>query len=169
MPMPKIKNRARLRRRMLAMAPAIKAEIRPAMEQGANEVVALQRSLVPKGRTKRLFDSINWVYGDPPRDSKLAITSKGEPDLAINNLKISIFAGSFAAYYARWVEFGTRGRPPGAYRDERGRRRNAGQGGHAATPARPFFFPAWRALRKSVLARITRGTNKALKKASIIS
>lgn len=55
---------------------------------------------------------------------------------------IRIIGGDDKAYYARWVEFGT-----------------------AANPARPFFFPAWRANRRRVRSRITRQTRKAIRQA----
>jgi len=168
--MPKIKNRERLRRRLLALPPAIRNEIKPALEAGATEITELQYSLVPHD-TGLLRSSIDWGYGEPPIDSKLG--SKGDktgPEgKAANDLKVSIWAGSFEAYYARWVEFGTHARAAGPYRDTKGHKRNAGATGHRATPAQPFFFGPYRALRKKVFAKISAATNKAIKDAARVS
>ena len=43
-----------------------------------------------------------------------------------DDLTITIFAGNNRAYYARWIEFGTQ-----------------------KTPAHPYFYPSWRASRKT--------------------
>lgn len=60
-----------------------------------------------------------------------------------HELEVSVLAGDERAFYARFVEFG-----------------RAGQ------PARPFFWPAYRALQKRIRSRISRATNAAAKKAA---
>jgi len=56
--------------------------------------------------------------------------------LALPKIGVLVIAGSAKAFYARWVEFGTQ-----------------------KTPAQPFFWPAYRALRKKIKKR----TRKAVK------
>lgn len=148
--MPKIKNRDRLRRRLLALPKNIRDEIKPALEKGATEITELQYSLVPVD-TGALRASIDWAYGDPPEGAKLGGAKAKTAPEGSSDLKISIWAGSFEAYYARWVEFGTRAAK-----------------GHAATPAKPFFFGPYRTLRHEVFQRIANATNKAVKKAASV-
>lgn len=166
--MPRIKNRDRLRRRLLALPKNIREEIKPALASGATEITELQYALVPVD-TGLLRASIDWGFGEPPRESKLGGGGDKEPPGNTNDLKVSIWAGSFEAYYARWVEFGTHARAAGPYRDEKGHKRNAGAAGHRATPAKPFFFGPYRALRGKVFAKISAATNKAIKKAATVS
>jgi HK97 gp10 family phage protein len=59
-----------------------------------------------------------------------------------NELSVTVHAGDDDAYYAPFVEFGT----------SRG------------ASARPFFFPAYRLVKKRVKSRISRATSKAAKK-----
>lgn len=64
-------------------------------------------------------------------------------EAAGTEIAAKVFSDDFKA---RFVEFGT-----------------APHGEHPGTRARPFFFPAYRALRKKIKSRISRGTSKALK------
>jgi len=57
-----------------------------------------------------------------------------------------VIAGDEKAFYARWVEFGT-----------------AAREGHPGTAPQPFFFVAYRALRKRLRGRLTRAFTKAKK------
>lgn len=137
--MAKFKNHARLIAKLNKLPAAIKAEIRKPMEKGANDITAMQRQFAPVD-TGALRDSINWVYGEAPKG---AITAGRKTDNSgpINDLKITIFAGNEDAYYARWVEFGTR----------------------SGIPAQPFFYSAFRFMRKRTAALIKRAAVKAIK------
>ena len=78
----------------------------------------------------------------PVEDGALKASIRVEPgkhDLARN-----IIAGDDKAFYARWVEHG--------HKD-----------GGTVVNARPFFFPAWRALRRSIKTRLGRAYSKAAK------
>lgn len=57
-----------------------------------------------------------------------------------HDLAVEVSAGGGDAFYGHFVEFGT-----------------------VNTPAQPFFFPAYRALRRRIRGRITRATKKAAK------
>lgn len=167
--MAKILNRERLRKKLLALAPAIRAEIKPALEKGAQEIVDLAVHLAPVGATRALRNSIDWSYGNPPPGSVLHNGRKSTLDNVKNDLLISVYAGNDRAYYARWVEFGTQASTKGGrVADKRagsspGRTRKSYRT-HPGTPAQSFFFPAYRATRASVKRRIQNATNKALKK-----
>jgi HK97 gp10 family phage protein len=107
-----------------------------AMEQGAEELVKMMKSLAPVD-SGGLQMSISWTWGKPPKGSR--VIAKSDPD-AMGGLAITIYAGNDVAYYAAWQEFGT-----------------------IKMPKHPFFFPAWRSLRKRVRSRIARNVNKAIK------
>ena len=74
----------------------------------------------------------------PFKDGTLhdSIKVKQDPSLS----KVSVVAGDGEAFYARFVEFGT----PNA-------------------PARPFFFPTYRAFKKPIKSKVRRASRKAAK------
>jgi hypothetical protein len=82
------------------------------------------------------------------------------------DLTITVYAGSDEVFWARWVEFGT-----APHNTAKGGGTKLGKligsvgGGiqHPGTAARPFFYVSYRALRRRVRGRITRGINKAAK------
>lgn len=116
---------------------AVRRQVRKAMEKSAEEIVAGARRFVPVspgGGTLR--DSIGWTWGDPPGGSLVLAESKAKP----GDLKLTVFAGSKAAYYVRFVEFGT-----------------------VSQTAQPFFFPAYRTVKKRVKSRTTRAMRKAIR------
>lgn len=136
----KILGRRKLERRLAAMPEAVRVEIRAAMEQSANEIVELMRRMVPIGETRQLHDSIGWTWGEAPKGA-LVIARTRKSMAAKAGLSLTIYAGGGAAYYARFVEFGT-----------------------LRMMAQPFFFPSWRLGRKRVRSRVTRATNRAARK-----
>lgn len=127
---------ARVQRKMLAMAQAGEKAMFDAMEKGASEIVAMMKSLVPvdKGDLKR---SIGWTWGDAPKGS----ISMGTVNGSSGNAKITIYAGDDKAFYARWVEFGTR-----------------------KATAQPFFYVAWRTNKKRFRRRVSTAVGKAVRR-----
>lgn len=158
-----VKGLSRLQRKLVRLRESTKEEIAKALEKGAEEIADLARSLVPIDEMV-LYDSIGWTWGEPPKGSITLARSRSRAD----GLKISVYAGNDEAYYARWVEFGTA--PHGVAKDAgkaAGRRlTRLGIGGlqHPGAAAQPFFYPAYRAVRRRVRSRITRATNSAAKK-----
>jgi HK97 gp10 family phage protein len=124
------------RRRLQNVVPQVSAAVRPILIKSADELVALMKRLCPV-EDGDLRDSIGWAWGDAPRGAvvidKLSGRGRGRD-------RIVIYAGNATAYYARWVEFGTR-----------------------KSKAHPFFFPAYRALKRRIRSRISRATRKALR------
>lgn len=116
--------------------------IRDALQQGADEIVALAKSLAPVspgGGTLR--DSIGWTWGRPPEGSfVLDVLSSTVVD---KQLTLTIYAGSKDAFYARWQEHGT-----------------------VNMAANPYFFVSYRALKRRVRSRINRAMKKAAKQVS---
>ena len=129
----------KLKKKFGALPEEMQAAIRLASEQGAQEMVDMAQRLVPVD-TGSLKASIAWTHGNPPGGSIGFAAGRRKAGEEVTD-RISIYAGDADAYYARWVEFGTLGRP-----------------------ASPFFFPAFRALKKRMRSRNTRAMNKVARK-----
>lgn len=130
-----VKGVSQLRQRLTVTLPRrVEDAARKAMEKGAEELVAMMKRLAPVD-SGDLQMSISWTWGNAPDGA--AVIAQSGPDS--RGMKITIYAGSKEAFYARWQEFGT-----------------------TEMPANPFFFPSWRAMRKRIRARITREMKKAV-------
>lgn len=164
--MGKVLNRERLVKKLKALPASMRREITPAMEAGATEIVALMKHLAPvlKHRDKRrqageLRDSIGWKRIEAPQGETILIT-----------------AGSTnpgGPFYARFVEFGVHEQTAGEVRvsiDKRGRtRRRKSKRTVGYIAPQPFFYPAFRALKKAAGAKITKAARAAIKKTAAIS
>lgn len=149
----KTANVDRLKRKLAAMAPAAKAEIRKALSQSADEITALQRTAAPK-RSGALARSIGNTFGQytPDNSNVRGVSATGGG----HDLSVTLHAGDETAYYAAFVEFGT---------EPHRQRRNRFNGGeHPGAAPNPFFFPMFRLGKKRAKSRITRAINKAAKK-----
>ncbi len=149
----KVQGLDRLRRKLKALPDAARKEIAKAMEQSANEIVVLAKSLAPV-ESGDLQMSIGWSWGDAPKGSMVLGTVKTEGKGA-GNLRITVFAGGGEAFYARFIEFGTaphvnQGRFAGSQ--------------HPGTAAQPFFYPAYRATRRRAKGRVSRAITKSAKR-----
>lgn len=142
-----------LKRKLKAFPTAVEGEIRKAMEQSANEIVALAKSLAPVD-SGDLQMSISWTWGEAPKGA-IVLGRVKSGATATGNMKITVFAGGGDAYYARMIEFGTAPHLNGG--------RFAGSK-HPGSAAQPFFYPAYRAVRKRAKSRVTRAVNKAAKR-----
>lgn len=141
---------AKLERKLRRMPEVAKATIKAAMEQGANEIVDMMRSLAPIDDGD-LRESIGWTWGKRPKYSQVVAVAKSK---MAGDLTITIFVGNSKVRYAHLVEFGTAahengGMFPGTL--------------NPGTKAQPFFFVSWRANRKAVKSRIRRAITKAAK------
>ena len=140
---------------------------RQAMEEGAEEICAMMRSLAPPDRTGELRRSIGWTWGEIPAGTFMIDEIRSGPRSGDQyaTLRIKIYAGSRDAFYARFVEFGTR--PHSLARNasvDRGKRQGQG-GSHPGTPARPFFYPSWKKLRAAYRKDISNRVRAAIRKA----
>lgn len=151
-----MKNRERLLRKLKALPPAVRKHMREAIVAGAEQVVAAQKRLAPR-KTGALAASIAYTMGTYKAASPYVrgVTSgkgPGDPDLTA-----VIHAGDAKAFYAQWVEFGTaRHINKGLYAGSE----------HPGSRPEPFFYPGYRAQKRSVKSRISRAMRKGIKEAT---
>lgn len=148
---------AEFQRRMRRVAKVVQAPLRAELERLASAIVKEMRSIVAK-RNGTLAASIDYTFDKPPKGAiKLATVGGSEKDTLI----VTIYAGGKGAFgdafYARFVEFGTRPHSvagPGS----------TGPGIlHPGARAQPFFFPVFRTHKKKVRSRIRLILRQALK------
>jgi HK97 gp10 family phage protein len=156
--MAKISRRANLLKKLAALPPAARSAIKQALAESADEIVAGQKRLVPKD-SHDLENSIGSTFGGYKAENSnvrgVSAGSGGDPDLTV-----TIHAGNAKAFYAAFVEFGTSAYIAGG----------KFKGAHVpARPAQPFFYPAYRANKRRVKARITRATTRAAKQVAASS
>jgi HK97 gp10 family phage protein len=131
------RGRAEIRRRLMQFADQAPLEITAQLESSAGEMTVSMRRLVPvlkiphvKREAGELKRSIGFGPEVPP---EAKISAKGK----VGRTTIYIWAGNFKAFYARWVEFGTQ-----------------------TMAAHPFFWPIWRAYKKTVKKDMRRAYKK---------
>lgn len=124
---------------------------RLAMEEGAQEIVDAMKAAAPvlkspdkRRRVGALRDSIGWTWGDAPAGTFViaSVRSGRNRGDQYATLRITIYAGSKDAFYARFQEFGTKD-----------------------MPAHPFFFPTWKAARAEFRNRIRQRVRAAIRDA----
>lgn len=127
----------KLQRKLDRLPAFAKKHIKLALEQSAEEIISLAKSLVPVDQGE-LRKSIGWTWGKAPKGA-LTLGKVAEAGLG-GDMTITVYAGDSEAYYARWVEFGTQ-----------------------KMGAQPYFFPSYRANKKSVRRRVRRAVTQAAK------
>lgn len=139
----------KLQRKLDRLPAVAKDHIRSEMEQAADEIVAMMKSLVPvdDGVVRA---SIGWTWGKAPQGSLVIAAMKGAG--IGGDLSITIYAGGGKAYYAKWVEFGVK---PKAKKDG-----SAPSSGKRQT-GQPFFYVSWRANRKNARRRVRKAVREA--------
>lgn len=147
-----MKGRAELLAKLKAIQGAPRRAARAALEESARQVVSTAKSLAPK-KSGALVASIGYTFGDYRPDNAnvrgVGAGRGGDPDLTV-----TIHAGSAKAFYASYIEFGT------SPHDAGGKFKGAK---HPGATAQPFFFPAFRAHKKSAKGRVSRAVKKAIK------
>lgn len=143
-----VRNKDRLYQKLLKLAPAAEKELAVAGGKSANEMVQAARAFVPVD-TGALRDSIVATPpgGTPPSYSRGA-TGAVPPGAWM------VTAGNRQVRYAHLVEFGVQpfvagGRFAGAQ--------------HPGNRARPFFWPAYRLVRRRHRSRAGRAISKSIK------
>lgn len=174
-------SRERTLRILSAVPKVVRERLRPVIEAQAAEVVAMQKRLVP-AESGALRKSIRWRMGSFEVASSANLTAgggrrggakggglavKGDPDLTA-----TIVAGDRVAFYARFVEFGTkahriRPRTRGGSLAIGGRVLAPGEVvSHPGARPKPFFFGPFRASRKRIKRRVATATGKAVREAA---
>lgn len=151
----KIEGADKLKRKMMTFPRLARQEIAKAMEQSADEMVRLAKSLAPVDDGD-LRASIGWTWGEAPQGS-MAIGGVRREGKGTGNMQITVYAGNSTAFYARWVEFGTSPHPQGGM--------FAGTQ-HPGTRGTGFFFGSYRAMRKRFRSRTTRALRRAARTAA---
>ncbi len=143
----KVRRKDELLKKFRRMAPAADAELEKANRRSADEMVGLARSFAPK-ESGELAESIQAT---PPGRRPPGKVAKVVPAGAY-----AVTAGDERVRYAHLVEYGT------AAHANRGQ--FAGTT-HPGTGRQPFFWPAYRLIRKRHRGRIGRALRAAIKKA----
>lgn len=149
--MAKILGKDRMRRVLKALPKTVRARLRQAILDGANDIAEMQKKLAPV-RTGALRDSIVVTPGeqDVPRYAALkSRRTEKDPELAA-----IISAGNSKVRYAHLVEFGS---SPHI---------NEGQFPGTANPGarpQPYFYPGFRAKKKAAQNRINRAARQGIK------
>ena len=113
----------RLRARLAKIPDIAREAAAAAMEEGAQEIVDAMKMAAPI-ESGDLRASIGWTWGDIPAGSFMIdeIRSGKNAGQQYATLRIKIYAGSREAFYARFIEFGTK----------------------TGVRAQPFFFAAYK-------------------------
>lgn len=134
----------RLTARLQKVPEIARAAAQKAMEEGAQEIVDAMKAAVPV-ESGDLRDSIGWTWGDVPAGSFTIADVRSGPRKGDQyaTLRIKIYAGNRDAFYARFVEFGTR----------------------TGMPAQPFFYSTWKQKRAAFRKRIRDAVKRAMREA----
>lgn len=160
-----MQGRDRLLKKLAAIQGKPRKAMRGALERGASRISTTAKALAPV-QSGALRDSVGYTFGEFKQENAnvrgIAEGGKGDPDLTV-----IVHVGDKAAYYARWVEFGTAASAGEAPRRDRRYKSievmTKGKRPHAATAAQPFFYPAYRIHQKGVALAVKRAARKAIK------
>jgi HK97 gp10 family phage protein len=144
----------RARRKIAALPSEARIAMTAALETSAAELVALQKRLAPE-RTGALKDSIGWTTKVSGVPAYAAFQKSGMARAKAEGGMVAIvFAGNTNVRYAHLVEFGA---PP----HEAGGMFEGAH--HPGAPAQPFFFPAYRALKKQIKKNMRKAVRQSIK------
>jgi HK97 gp10 family phage protein len=142
----------KLLKKLKALPPAFEKAAKTALGEAAQDIVDTMKRLVPVD-SGDLRDSIDWTFGSAPKGALVLKSASVQANG--RKIAVTIFAGNAEAFYARWVEFGTKPHAAG------GMFKGALNPG---TTAHPFFYPAYRLKKKKAKARISRQLNQEAKR-----
>lgn len=145
----KVKGLERFKAALARLPDAAKEAAASAAVQGAEELVSLQKQLVPIDKGD-LRDSIVVT---PPGQTTPPYSQPGGSRTA-GPIQAIVTAGNTKVRYAHLVEFGTAPHINGGIFE------GTKNPGYAAEP---YFWPAYRTLRTRIKSRISRKVNKAIK------
>lgn len=140
----------RLRARLAKVPDAAREAAAAEMEICAQEIVDAMKLAAPvlkaadsRRRAGALRDSIGWTWGDVPAGTFVIAdirSGKNKGD-QYATLRIKIYAGSREAFYARFVEFGTK----------------------SGVRAQPFFYVTWSKEKAKFRKRIRDAVRAAIR------
>ena len=134
----------RLRARLAKIPDTAREAAAAAMEEGAQEIVDAMKMAAPV-QSGDLRDSIGWTWGEVPAGSFMIdeIRSGKNAGQQYATLRIKIYAGNREAFYARFIEFGTK----------------------TGVRAQPFFYVTWAKEKAKFRARVRAAIRKRIKEA----
>ena len=136
----------RLRARLAKIPDIAREAAAAAMEEGAQEIVDAMKMAAPI-ESGDLRDSIGWTWGEVPAGSFMIdeIRSGKNKGDQYATMRIKIYAGNREAFYARFIEFGTK----------------------TGVRAQPFFFAAYKKWggKAKFRARVRAAIRKRIKEA----
>jgi len=143
----KVDGMAKLDQKLREMPEAVRAAMSEAISDGMDDLTNYQRRLAHRvWRTGELERSIGWGWVTPGQAGLEGLKKFRAVNLAAKGalqLAAKAYAGrvdGHEAYYAKFVEFGTRFMPP-----------------------RPFFYPAYRIKKKEIKRNISLAARRAIK------
>lgn len=145
----KVLRRDALARKLKRLAPEAQRALAEANRLSAEEMAALARRFAEGSRQSG--DLIESIAATPPGEIPPAY-SQGRPFAETGAHLVTV--GNAKVRYAHLVEFGAKPHVAGG--------RFAGAE-HPGAPAQPFFYPAFRIVRKKHRSRASRALNKAIK------
>jgi HK97 gp10 family phage protein len=132
----KVSNKDRMLAALKNVAPGMEKGIADALVKSADEMVQQAKQFAPVDDGD-LRNSIAYTVGKYSADNA---NVRGSSSGGGSDSSVTVHAGNAKAYYAAFVEFGVPDRPK-----------------------QPFFFPAFRLLRKRIKGRLSRAMSKAIK------
>jgi HK97 gp10 family phage protein len=166
----KIEGLDRLARKLRRIPDEVRRELKEAIRQGAEDMTRLAKRLAPVDDGD-LQMSITYRWGNEEKikyaSLQFGAAGRGKGDAELTAI---VSAGNTKVRYAHLVEFGAK---PHTIKPKSSQGSLAINGNwlapgqsvqHPGQAAQPFFFPAYRATRKSAKARISRAVTKAAKK-----
>jgi len=124
-------------RRMAAIPVAVREAVKPALAKSGQDLASMQRILAPR-ETGALQESIHVTL---PGETTPPYSQPGGSRTAKEN-EVLVTVGNEDVRYAHLVEYGT-----------------------ADAAAQPYFWPAYRLLKKKLASRVKRAISKAVKEA----
>lgn len=144
--------RSRAKRIMKSLPETVTMRLKGQNEKNAHALADVMRGFVPVD---------DGVLKDSIRVAKVERPS---------GVAFSVRAGDFDAYYARFVEFGTEASEAQASRRNKNFRRTIVMtrtlAAHHATKARPFFWPAYRLMKRRMKSSMSRAGKKGIQEAT---
>jgi HK97 gp10 family phage protein len=129
----RIQNRDKLIAKLKELPKSTRKHMRQAIVVSSEELVAMQKRMAPVDDGD-LRDSIRYEMGG--KQKLKAGVLEGDPDLTA----LIIAGGTKTTFHATFVEWGTK-----------------------IKAANPYFYPAWRALKKRIDRRLRRAATVAAK------
>lgn len=140
---------AALHAKFSAVPALVREEVTKAIGKVCDEIVRDMKALAP---LPQIAAAIDWTWGEAPAGSLKVATFKGNQ---FGKISATIYVRKDPAWFAHFFEFGT------AQRVQKTTGRDVGR-----IVARPFFWPAIRAGRRTFNSRVNAAVKRAMKRAN---